>query len=134
MILGAIGAAVLGLNVQIQSVANSSKFKTISESQAQSMIERARNVKVSEGGVSSLTDGCYTSEDLITPSFTAAQCTCSSAGIVHGGSLPNLGPNFKGYLVVSPSSGGGKRIQSVVGYVEKNKTVCTEVDTYMYDY
>lgn len=111
LILATIGGALLALNVQIQSAANSSKFKSVAESEAQKMLEQVRSKKNAAGGISGLSNGCFTDASLTT------------------GCLPGT----KTYVNIADSN-GGKQVKSVVGWMDKGKSYSLELDTYLYDY
>lgn len=117
LILATIGGALLALNVQIQSAANSSKFKSVAESDAQKMLEQVRNKKNTLGGISGLENGCY-SDPLGSPNLSGCDRTNS---------------NTPKYVLIA-DGGGGKQVKAVVNWREKGKVYYVEIDTYLYDY
>lgn len=127
LILAAIGGALMALNVQIQSVANSAKFKNVAEVQAQKMIELARNKK-NVGGVSALGVGCF-KEDLDSVLASVETCDCEDLAV----RSVDLEKGFKTCVRIS-GTGAGRQIQAYVFWTEKSKERKTEVDTYLYDY
>ena len=126
-IVAAIGGALMALNAQIQSVANSAKFKTIAESQVQRMQEKVRNAKNTGGGISSLGNGCYDSDLNLQTSPT---CSCVNAFAMP--SYSGIG-KYQAAIKISDAS-NGKLIKTYVSWREKSKPNCLEVDSYLYDF
>lgn len=129
VILSTIGVALMALNVQIQSATNSSRSKSFAESQAQKMIEQARNQRKINGGVAGLPDGCYADGNM-TPG--SGSCVCGTTGAMGGDALPGF-PQFKTYVKIS-TLGAGKEITANVGWKDKSRNVCTKIITVLYDY
>ncbi len=133
MIISMIGASLLLLNVQIQSATNSANFKSFAESQAQKLIEQTRSTKNLEGGTNSLVPGCY-DDGSLDSGRSSASCSClTTGGTIQGKVLPSPNQQFKQYVNIIDAS-GGKRVEAVVGWVEKQKNNCTKIITILYDY
>ena len=126
MILAIIGGALMALNVQIQSVANSSRYKTAAEGYAEKMVEQVRGKKNIGGGTTSLAVGNY-SDGNLTP-LPSGVCATSNVAI------PKIsGTEFKQCVAIS-ACGSGKKVSALVFWQEKSKINQTKVETCLYDF